>query len=307
MTSHACRLAAGLLTGLLLAPHLVSAAGPPPDAVAAWARHEAAAAARLDGAAATTAGVDNPEGDAIPVPGGIVHVWRGSVLVRGVSLDTVLDVLMHPGTPPPQEDVLESRVLARSGTSLQVYIKLERRSIVTVRYETEHDVLFRRDSPVLATSRSRARRISEIGGGDHGFLWRLSSFWRYRQLAGDVLIDVESLSLSRDIPFLVRPIAAPLIGRIGRESMGRTLTAVKNYIEGRAGSGGATPAASRRQGRAGAGSCCVRQCSVPRPQTRSTAWIPTTTREGSTLASVSSATRSFGSLNVGTITTPLAM
>ena len=38
-----------------------------------------------------------------------------------------------------------------------------------------------------------------------------------------------------------------------------------------------------------AGSCCVRQWSVPRPQTRSTAWMPTTWRDGMRRASVSSA------------------
>ena len=55
------------------------------------------------------------------------------------------------------------------------------------------------------------------------------------------------------------------------------------------------------------GSCCVRQCSVPSPHTRSTAWMPTTVRDGMRFARMSSATRSFGSLNVGTSTTPLAM
>ena len=42
----------------------------------------------------------------------------------------------------------------------------------------------------------------------------------------------------------------------------------------------------------GAGSCCVRQCSVPSPHTRSTAWIPTTVCAGMSRAIVSSATRS---------------
>ncbi len=43
-----------------------------------------------------------------------------------------------------------------------------------------------------------------------------------------------------------------------------------------------------------AGSCCVRQCSVPRPQTRSTAWMPTTSRSGNSSARMPSAPRSRG-------------
>ena len=56
-----------------------------------------------------------------------------------------------------------------------------------------------------------------------------------------------------------------------------------------------------------AGCCWVRQWIVPSPHTRSTAWMPTTSRSGITSASVFIATRSFRSLNVGTITMPLAM
>jgi hypothetical protein len=56
-----------------------------------------------------------------------------------------------------------------------------------------------------------------------------------------------------------------------------------------------------------AGCCWVRQCRVPSPHTRSTAWMPTTSRPGNSSASVLSAVRSFGSLKVGTITTPFAM
>jgi hypothetical protein len=56
-----------------------------------------------------------------------------------------------------------------------------------------------------------------------------------------------------------------------------------------------------------AGCCCDRQCSVPSPRTRSTQWMPTTSRSGNRLARVSSAMRSAGSLKVGTSTRPLAM
>lgn len=62
-----------------------------------------------------------------------------------------------------------------------------------------------------------------------------------------------------------------------------------------------------RQPRQTAGSSCVRQCSVPSPHTRSTAWIPTTVRVGKHSPRIPSASRSRGSLNVGTSTTSLPM
>ena len=41
------------------------------------------------------------------------------------------------------------------------------------------------------------------GGADRGFLWRLNSYWRYRQVGNGVQVDVLSLSLSRDVPWVV--------------------------------------------------------------------------------------------------------
>ena len=51
-----------------------------------------------------------------------------------------------------------------------------------------------------------------------------------------------------------------------------------------------------------AGSCWERQWRVPRPQTRSTAWMPMTSRVGKQLAMMLRAWRSLGSLKVGTRT-----
>jgi hypothetical protein len=101
-----------------------------------------------------------------------------------------------------------------------------RRAIVTVTYDTEHEMTFRRWSPTLATARSVATTIREAGGPgsiDHGFLWRLNSYWRYRQVEGGVIVELESITLSRSIPGVVRPVAMPIIHYIARESMERTL------------------------------------------------------------------------------------
>jgi hypothetical protein len=142
---------------------------------------------------------------------------------------------MYPGTPPPQDDVLESRVLGRSGNSLRVYLRLARSAIITVVYDTEHDVTFERHSSALATSRSVSTKIVESGTSDRGFLWRLNSYWRYTQEGRNVRIDLESLSLSRDVPFLVRSIAEPVINRIARDSVSRTLSSVREFLERDAG------------------------------------------------------------------------
>jgi hypothetical protein len=173
-----------------------------------------------------------PRGEMIDVPGGTIYHSSGSILIRNTTtVNRVVHALMYPGTPPPQEDVLESRVLARSGDRLRVYLKLARSAIVTVVYDTEHDVTFTRHSPTMVTSRSVSTRIAESGGGDRGFLWRLNSYWRYTQVGPDVRVDLESLSLSRSVPRVARAVARPVIDRIARESLDRTLISLQRFLQ----------------------------------------------------------------------------
>ena len=206
------------------------------EAIGAWERYVAATEVRLErsrasgGPPAPATESITASGESVRVPSGTISDWRGSVFIRGITLDRMLQRLQHPGTPPPQEDVVSSRVLARTDDSLRVSIRLVRRAIVTVTYDTEHEMRFRRWTPRLATARSIATRIAEVGGSDHGFLWRLHSYWRYEEIDGGVRVDLESLTLSRDVPSIVRPIAAPLITRIARESMVRTLEAFQRFF-----------------------------------------------------------------------------
>lgn len=226
--------AAALVTVGAMCAAAPAAAEPRRDTVAEWDAFVIATEARIrhDGQRPRTSPAGGLAGETIAVAGGIIHHWTGGLLVRGVTLDAMLCRLLNPGTPPPQEDVIESRVLSRSGNdSLRVYLKVSRRTIVSATYDTEHEVTFARLSPRLATSRSVAATITELGGDDRGFMWRLNSYWRYQQTADGVLVEMESLTLSRDVPAIVRPIAMPLVSRVARESVRRTLDAFRNWFE----------------------------------------------------------------------------
>jgi len=220
--------AAGLVALLVFSP-VDATAGPSQATLRAWDAYVAQAEAQLDRAPrlVVRAGAHTTEGASTDAPGGTISDWRGAAFLPGITLDQLLHRLQHPGTPPPQEDVVSSRVISRSADGLRVSIRLVRRSIVTVSYDTEHEMTFRRRTPTLATARSVATRIEEIGGDDHGFLWRLNSYWRYEERAGGVMVELRSLTLSRDVPSLLRPLASPLVRRVARESMVRTLEALR--------------------------------------------------------------------------------
>jgi putative flippase GtrA len=219
------------------APARAAGLGPrhQPQTVAAWERYVAATEATLSAtrppqAPRLPSDAIDAEGESIQVPGGTISDWRGAVFIPHLTLDRLLHRLQQPGTPPPQEDVVSSRVIARGADSLRVGIRLVRRAIVTVSYDTEHEMQFRRLAPALATARSVATRIEQVDGGDHGFLWRLHSYWRYEERGGGVLVELRSLTLSRHVPALVRPVAGPLVNRVARESMARTLEALRTYF-----------------------------------------------------------------------------
>jgi putative flippase GtrA len=172
------------------------------------------------------------------VPQGEIHHWRGLVFVPGGSLATVLEGARHPERHR-QEDVLEARVLEQAGDSMRVYLKLRRSSLVTVVYGTEHQVSFRRHGPLRASSRSVATRIVELDdpgtsrerenppGRDSGYLWRLNGYWRYEEVEGGVLVECESLSLSREIPSLMSALVRPIANRIAQESLLGTLASLR--------------------------------------------------------------------------------
>lgn len=172
-----------------------------------------------------------PVGEATRVTDGTIYRWSSCVRLKGTTVPGLVDALVRRGTPPPQEDVLDARVVSRAGDRMKVYLKLQRRAIVSVVYDTEHDVVFQRHSAALASSRSVATAIQQADGGDSGYLWRLNSYWTYRQAGPDVDVQLVSLSLSRGVPLVLRPVAGPIITRVARESLISTLEAVRRFGE----------------------------------------------------------------------------
>ncbi len=176
----------------------------------------------------------------VSISGGLINHWRGTVFVPNVQLDAMLKVLQEPQTDKhKQEDVLSSRVVSRDGDTQKVYLRLRRTKFVTVVYDTEYDVEYRRIGGDRAWSNSISTKVVEIEnagtpteralpeGNDSGYLWRLNSYWRYKQLDDGVLVEIESLTLSRSLPAIIGPLIRPIVNSTARESMTRTLASVR--------------------------------------------------------------------------------
>src|SRR5262249_54805924 len=186
-----------------------------------------AAAAERNALLAGELVVEPMSGASPDTPSARVEHWRGAVFIPGMTAMRLVDELEQG--PPPSEDVLRSAVLDRGPDWMYVSMRLRRKAVLTVVYDTDHLVTFTRESPSRATSTSTAIRIVEVAdvdtphehqvtaGEDRGFLWRLNAYWRYQDVTGGAIAECESITLSRDVPFMVRFVVNPIVERTARE------------------------------------------------------------------------------------------
>ena len=188
-----------------------------------------------------------PSGTKFTVPNSAIHHWWGSIIVPNIPLADLLTFLKdydhHAGR---FAEVVQSRLLSKEGEKYKFFFRLKRsKSIVTVHYNTEQECLYRLHDPKRASSRSIATKIAEIEGAgtpkerelssndDHGYLWRLVTWWRFQQVDKGVIIECESASLSRSIPGIVNfiPGLRGYLESVPYESLQNTLMPIRKFAK----------------------------------------------------------------------------
>jgi hypothetical protein len=183
------------------------------------------------------------EGGKIDIPRGLVHHWYGTTFLPGAKVsDLIAWVQDYDRHEDYYDEVEQSRLLSRDEEVFEIFLRLRRKKIVTVHYNTEHEVAYRKLGPGRVASRSEARKIAEIespgtsreqekpAGDDQGFLWRLNSYWRFQQEEDGVTVELESVSLSRTIPLPVRWMVEPIINDVPRESLEAALLPMREAL-----------------------------------------------------------------------------
>ncbi len=177
------------------------------------------------------------------VPGARIHVWLGAVFIPGAVSADVLSVLMdfdrHREWYP---EVLDSRLLSRDGYSLRGYQRLRMKKILTVIFNTEHEVVYSQVSPKRWRGVSRSTRIAEVKdagkpkerelpvGDDRGFMWRLNAYWHLEEREGGVAAECWAVSLSKKIPFALRWMLRPLVTSVPRQALRNTLRGTRQAV-----------------------------------------------------------------------------
>jgi hypothetical protein len=126
-----------------------------------------------------------------------------------------------------------------------VFLRFAMKKVITVVVNSEHDARYTRHDPHRVSSRIVSTRIAQVEdagtaeerelpvGHDGGYLWRLNSYWRFEERDGGVLIQSESITLTRQIPFLARAIVRPFVQSIPRDTLTFTLEKTRAALERR--------------------------------------------------------------------------
>jgi hypothetical protein len=186
------------------------------------------------------------------LPGAMLHHWRGTAFAAGATAAD-FERLMKNFNAYPQRfspQVLQARVITQKDDYLQAVMRVRQRHVLTVVMDTAYDVSFGRLDDRHGYSLSRSTRISEIDSPgtaaereltpkeQHGFLWRLNTYWSYEERDGGLYLQVESVSLTRSIPRGLGWVVQPFVERVPRESLEFTLRSTCNGLRGRNGSAG---------------------------------------------------------------------
>lgn len=181
-----------------------------------------------------------PAAEAAP-PRAMLHHWRGTAFVPGATAADferlMKDFSAYPRHFSPQ--VLQGRILSPYSGAIPDHfsasMRVRQKHAITVVMDTTYDVKFGRVGPRHGYSVSRSTQIAEIrspgtpseralsAAEEHGFLWRMNTYWSYEESDGGLYMQLESISLTRAIPTGLGWAVRPYVESVPRESLQFTL------------------------------------------------------------------------------------
>ncbi len=186
------------------------------------------------------------DGRPIHIPGGLIHHWIGISYIPNGSFARTLDVLQDYKKYGQiyRPDVRRSQLLEHDGNVWKVYLQMYKKSLVSVVVNGNFDASEHLLSSTRAEIRSYSTRIAEVQdpagpnehelpvGKDHGYLWRLYSYWRIEEKDGGVYLQVESIALSRNMPPLTAWLVDPIVRDLSRAVIANLLNATVKAVTG---------------------------------------------------------------------------
>ncbi len=173
------------------------------------------------------------------VEDGLIHDWVAGTVIRGAKPDKALAVFQNYANYKNifAPEVVDSKLLDHQGPTWHAFLRLKRKSMMTVVLDSEYQVEYKPLSNGRWAILSRSTRISEMDGRNdlpagtgQGFLWRLNSYWLLEPRQEGLYLECRAVSLSRDIPTGLNWIIKPMVSGVPRDSLQSTLTAARKAL-----------------------------------------------------------------------------
>ena len=180
----------------------------------------------------------------IRIPGGLVHHWVGVIFIPKATLSET-DAVLHDYDNEAsifKPQIRRAKLIEQHGDKAKIYLQFFNKSLITVVLDAYFDVTETKIGDTRIQSVSRSTRIVEVedpgepdehertDGGDHGYMWRLRSYWRLEEKDGGVYVENESITLTRTVPLMLGWLVNPLTKTIPRDILLHSLTDTQTAV-----------------------------------------------------------------------------
>jgi hypothetical protein len=181
----------------------------------------------------------------VTLPGGLIQDWVGAVFVPKTTLKETLSVVQdypqHAQIYKP--DVTDVKVLSHTDNDYSVRTRVVKsKFFISDVVDIENQIHFVALDSKRVYSRSASQRVVEISsagkpserelpvGHDRGLVWRMNGYWFFEESDGGVFITCESITLTRDIPFLLAKVLSPIVHELPAEALKTSLEQTRSAI-----------------------------------------------------------------------------
>ncbi len=169
---------------------------------------------------------DDEDGKPLRAPGGWINHWLAAMFIPDVTLAQVAAADQQYGRYQDfyRPDIIRSSLLWHKDGDFHVYVRVQKKTPwLTVTLDAFNNIRYHYVDAKHMYTVARSYRIQQVdhpgmpdervlpqGRGD-GILWAVNTYWRYEQTRGGVLVESETITLSRSIPLGLGWIIKPYI------------------------------------------------------------------------------------------------
>jgi hypothetical protein len=192
----------------------------------------------------------SPEGEHNPthIVNGLIHHWVGAIFIPDATIADVFSVTRDYAHYKDyyKPGVADAAVSMRSAYRDEFTIRFVNPSILSkTSLQGSYVTDFVQVNPKRWYTVSETTSMCEIKNfgcpnekrlqpdEGSGYIWRLYSTGRLEERDGGVLLEIEAIALSRDIPGALRWFVDPIVRRISRDSLAKSLTDTSDAVRER--------------------------------------------------------------------------